>query len=207
MCGIIAPMEKNETEQTNESEVFPEAETLKQESSFWGEVFRFAIIATLIVLPIRLYIAQPFIVSGASMVPTFESGDYLIVDEVSYRFEKPERGDVIVFRFPEDPSTFFIKRIIGLPGEKIAMKGGKVQVTGRDDSVQTLDETYLEDYPNGDFDTVLLGYDEYFVMGDNRNASADSRIWGALPKKLIVGRALVRLFPLSDIELYPGAIQ
>ena len=69
-------MEKNETEQTNESEVFPEAETLKQESSFWGEVFRFAIIATLIVLPIRLYIAQPFIVSGASMVPTFESGDY-----------------------------------------------------------------------------------------------------------------------------------
>lgn len=200
----MAEEEKKLPEETWRARESTEKESPK-EPSFWGEVLRFAIIATLIVLPIRLYIAQPFIVSGASMSPTFEGGDYLIVDEISYRLEKPERGDVIVFRFPENPSTFFIKRIIGLPNEELEIRNGKVLISRPDGTALAVDESYLDGaFADASFGPVLLGYDEYFVMGDNRGASADSRIWGALPKKYIIGKALVRLFPLSKIDLFPG---
>ena len=95
----------------------PEKSSFKKSDFIW-ETVKFAIFALVIVLPIRIYIAQPFIVSGSSMDPTFDNGHYLIVDQLSYRFEKPKRGEVIIFKYPNDPSKFFIKRIIGLPGEK-----------------------------------------------------------------------------------------
>ena len=169
------------------------------------EFIKFAVIAVVIVIPIRLFIAQPFIVSGASMVPAFQSGHYLVIDEISYRFEEPKRGEVIVFRFPSSPSKFLIKRVVGLPGETVEIKGNDILIKNEDSP-----EGFL--WKQGDFNRdrtrrdfkVSLSSDEYFVLGDNRGESADSRMWGALKRELIVGRPLVRLFPLSEIGVFPG---
>ncbi len=169
-----------------------------------SELIRFALITLFIVLPIRIYIAQPFIVSGSSMDPTFKDGEYLIIDEISYRFDAPDRGDVIVFRYPQDTTTFFIKRIIGLPGETVDIKDSTVTIEGVDGtSTFTLDESYLS-HPTWSVSRIKLSDEEYFVMGDNRPASSDSRIWGPLNKDLIIGRALVRLLPAKRIDLFPG---
>jgi signal peptidase I len=174
--------------------------------SLMSEILHLSFIALIVVLPIRMFIAQPFIVSGASMETTFTTGEYLIVDQVSYRFEEPARGDVIVFRYPKDPSKFFIKRIIGLPGDTVTVQGSTVTITNTEHPTGiVLDEDYvLEMTPSADV-TETLGTDEFFVMGDNRDASSDSRMWGILPRDNIVGRALVRLYPLSTAGLWPGA--
>lgn len=170
-----------------------------------SELIRFALITLFIVLPIRIYIAQPFIVSGSSMDPTFTDGEYLIIDEISYRFQTPQRGDVVVFRYPQDTTTFFIKRIIGLPGETVDIKDSTVTIEGAEGtSMFTLDESYLS-HPTWSTSRIKLSDDEYFVMGDNRPASSDSRIWGPLDEDLIIGRALVRLLPVKRISLFPGA--
>jgi signal peptidase I len=179
----------------------------KAPSTFFSELFRFALITLFIVLPIRIYIAQPFIVSGSSMDPTFENGEYLIVDELSYRLDEPERGDVIIFRYPKDTTKFFIKRIIGLPGETVVVNGKSVIVKNEaNPEGLELDESYLshETYSNI---RVALDEDEYFVMGDNRPASSDSRIWGPLSRDLIVGRAFLRLLPVTRAAVLPGDYQ
>lgn len=170
---------------------------------FWRDTIRFTFIAVCIVLPIRIFIIQPFIVSGASMYPTFETGDYLIVDEIGYRLHEPARGEVVIFKYPNDPSKFFIKRIIGLPGETLLSVNGALTIKDTTGNEHMLDEPYLRELPRDTF-SVTLTNDEYFVMGDNRVASLDSRIWGTLPRHFIVGRALVRLFPLSQIGVWPG---
>ncbi len=147
------------------------------------EIIRFSIIALLIVIPIRMFVAQPFIVSGASMENTFHTGEYLIIDQVSYQLHDPERGDVIVFRYPKDPSKFFIKRIIGLPGETVTIEGAEVII--KNDTTPegfALDEFYIKSMKNENFLTEELGPREYFVMGDNRDQSSDSRIWGSPPR-------------------------
>ncbi len=176
--------------------------------SFVKEILKFALIAILIVVPFRMFIAQPFVVSGASMSPTFETGQYLIIDQVTYRFEEPIRGDVIIFKFPQDESKFFIKRIIGLPGEIVEIKGSTVSIRTRDSTEAIiLDELYVvPENARPDTVTVILRNDEYFVMGDNRRASADSRLWGPLKKDLIIGRALVRVLPVTQLGLLPGKI-
>lgn len=179
----------------------PEA---KQES-FFKEILRFALIAVLVVLPIRLFIAQPFVVNGASMEPTFENGDYLIINEVSYHLGDPNRGDVVVFRYPKDPSKFFIKRIIGLPGEVVTIRGGKVLIT-KDGTTFELAEPYVSNFGNGGNMTRELSLEEYFVMGDNRPASSDSRSWGVLPRENVVGTPLVRLFPITTLTFLPGSL-
>lgn len=169
------------------------------------EVIRFSLIALLIVVPIRMFIAQPFIVSGASMEETFQSGEYLIVDQVSYRFHEPERGDVVIFRYPRDPSKYFIKRVIGVPGDTVIIDGDRVRIKNEEhpDGIE-LDEPYISSMtPNGRL-TETLGEREYFVMGDNRDASSDSRAWGVLQEERIVGRAFLRLFPPSEIDYLPG---
>jgi signal peptidase I len=173
------------------------------------DILKFTIVAFMVVTPFRLYVAQPFIVSGASMEPTFEQNEYLVVDQISYRFEEPERGDVIIFRYPLDPSSFFIKRIVGLPGEMVEIKNGEVFVYPLDDSGvhEPLTEPYIgaEDIQR---DSVIqLEDDEYFVLGDNRVASSDSRVWGPLHERYIVGRALARLLPLQNMELLPGSYE
>ena len=168
------------------------------------ELARFAIIAIVIVLPIRVYLAQPFIVSGSSMFPTFLDGEYLIIDEISYRFNDPKREEVVVFRYPNDTKKFFIKRIIGLPNETVDIKGSTITITNAENpNGFTLDEPYVKNTSQNVMH-MELAKDEYFVMGDNRNASSDSRSWGALPEKLLVGRAFLRLFPIGKIDAFPG---
>ncbi|MES2134999.1 MAG: signal peptidase I [Patescibacteria group bacterium] len=173
-----------------------------------SDTIKFALIALLIVVPIRWFVAQPFIVRGASMVPTFHNNEYLIVDQVTYRFEEPKRGDVIIMRYPKDPKTFFIKRIIGLPNETVEMQGKRIIISGGKDAKSiTLDQSFIDPSRMRDeYKVYTLGSDEYFVMGDNRNESSDSRSWGNLPREDIVGRPFVRLFPPSEIGLFPGTI-
>lgn len=170
----------------------------------WTQII---VVALIIAFPIRLFIAEPFIVNGASMDPTFSTGQFLIVDRVTYRFEEPARGDVIVFEYPGDPSVYYIKRIIGLPGEAVHIKDGKISIKSpATTTLIAIDEPYIgPDHMS--YDTINekpLGPTEYFVMGDNRAQSADSRVWGPLEKHFIIGRPLVRLTPLSQISLFPG---
>lgn len=185
---------------THQKQETPEEK--KQEGGFW-EIIRFTIIALAIVIPIRIFIAQPFIVSGESMYPTFNDGDYLIIDEISYRLGEPDRGDVVVFRYPLKPDRFFIKRIIALPNETISYQNGDLTVTTEDNEEISIDEPYIDEFENDNFELTLTE-EEYFVMGDNRDASSDSRVWGPLPEKYITGRALVRLLPASQIGALPG---
>ena len=170
------------------------------------EIITFAVLAVVIVVPIRLFVAQPFVVEGESMYPTFDSGDYLIVDQLSYRFTEPKRGDVVVFRYPNDETVFYIKRIIGLPGETVHIEQGKTSVTKTDGTKIELDESYVVAEDATYSLDRSLGPDEYFVMGDNRPKSSDSRTWGALPEKDLMGRAYVRLLPVEGIGVLPGAV-
>lgn len=178
---------------------------VEKRPSTLGEIFRFAIIALIIVIPVRFFIAQPFIVSGASMDPTFHNGQYLIIDQLSYYFEEPARGDVIVFKYPKDPSKYFIKRVIGIPGDTIAINGSTITLYNKEheDGI-VLTEPYVNKMSPTGAETEILGNGEYFVMGDNRDNSSDSRVWGVLSEKLVVGRAFLRLFPLSDAGYMPG---
>ncbi len=185
-------------------------ETTEVENKIGGqlpEIIRFSIIALLIVFPIRLFIAQPFIVSGASMEETFQNGEYLIVDQVSYYLQKPERGDVVIFRYPLDPSKFFIKRVIGTPGDTVVIEGDKVTIKNESHPEGlVLSEPYIAEMnPNNNL-VEELGPREYFVMGDNRDHSSDSRAWGVLQEDRIVGRAFLRLFPPQSADVWPGAI-
>lgn len=169
------------------------------------ETVRFLLIAFAIVIPIRIFVAQPFIVSGASMDPTFKNGQYLIVDELSYNISNPERGDVAIFKYPKNPSQYFIKRVIGLPGETVSINDqGKVFIKDANDNlILTLNEPYVE-YQKDEPAERILKPGEYFVMGDNRSGSFDSRAWGPVPRDLMVGRAFLRLFPLGNIGVFPG---
>ncbi len=175
--------------------------------SFIWELIKVFVLALVIIVPLRVFVAEPFIVSGTSMVPTYHNREYLIIDKVSYRAHEPQRGDVIVFRYPKDESQYFIKRIIGLPGEKVKVDQGHVLIYNKEhpEGIR-LPENYLpnENVTFGRSDLVTLGSDEYFVLGDNRQASSDSRIWGILPKKDIVGRAWFRVFPLTQLGPLDG---
>jgi len=193
-----------QTEETKNNSASQEQKREDTKESLMDFV-KFAVLAVAIVLPIRLYIAQPFVVSGASMVPSFESGHYLIIDELSYRFENPKRGEVIVFRFPLQESKFLIKRVAGLPGETIEIKGNEITIknAGYPEGFSWR-QGDINPGRNTDNLTVTLGKDEYFVLGDNRGESADSRMWGVLNREFIVGRPLVRLFPLWELGVFPG---
>jgi signal peptidase I len=164
------------------------------------------LIALVISLPIRFFIAEPFVVNGASMDPTFSTGQFLIVDRLSYRFDTPQRGDVVVFKYPENKSVYFIKRIIGLPGETLSIKNGNVSITNAEyPNGLSLDETYIDpSHRSYESTTTVLGPDQYFVMGDNRSQSSDSRVWGVLEKDLIAGRPIVRLLPVTQLSILPG---
>ncbi len=174
--------------------------------NFFIELLKFALLALCIVIPVRLFVAQPFIVSGESMVPTFQNGQYLIVDELTYHFEVPKRGDVIVFRYPKDPSQFFIKRIVGLPGDVVHVSDTGVTVTHTDGTTITVDESYVVNHGNGGTHDYTIPAQDYFVMGDNRPESSDSRAWGFLPRGNMVGRVLLRVLPFQTLGLFPGSI-
>lgn len=187
----------------NEENQTPVQNPEKKGNSFW-ELVRYAAIALVIIIPFRIFVAQPYVVSGASMDPTFKDADYLIVDQISKRFEEPQRASVVIIRYPKDPSKFFIKRLIGFPGETVEIKGGEVTIYNEDNkNGLKLDEPYIV-YKKIENFSITLKDDEYFVMGDNRAGSSDSRIWGTLPKKYIIGRPIIRLLPITKIDIWPG---
>ena len=177
---------------------------IEEESNDFLDILRMLLVALAIVIPIRAFVAQPFKVSGASMVPTFHDKEYLIVDEISYRFHDPKRGEVIIFHPPQNKATYYIKRIIGLPGETISSQDGKIVIKNKDNPTGfVLEEPYISNITSN-FNEKVLGTEEYFVMGDNRPYSSDSRTWGILPKANIVGRAFLRLYPFQNISAFPG---
>ncbi len=180
--------------------------TTPAKSNVIKETLIYAIVAAAIVFPIRFWIAQPFVVNGPSMDSTFHDGEYLIVDQISYRFNEPERGDVLIFKYPENPSKYFIKRLIGLPGETVVVRNDVVTIVNKDHPEGvTLSEPYINS-KSFITKTLTLGPEEYFVMGDNRGVSSDSRVWGALPREDLVGRPLARLLPLTEIDFLPGKV-
>ena len=170
------------------------------------EIVKVVGISLAIAFSIRYFIAQPFIVRGASMEPNFEDREYLVIDEVSFYLREPERGEVVVFRYPRDPRQFFIKRIIGMPGETVIIKNGQISIKGHgeDGEPLVLQESYLpsdlKTFPEKEY---VLDKDFYLVLGDNRRNSSDSRIWGSLDKKFITGRAFFRAWPPSKFGLIP----
>lgn len=187
----------------NEENQIPEQ--TKKINPIW-EFVKYAVIALLIVIPFRIYVAQPYIVEGASMDPTFKTGDYLIVDQLSKRFEEPKRESVVIIRYPKDPSKFFIKRLIGFPNETIKIIDGEVFIFNKENKGGIkLGEDFVV-YKEHENLTIILEKDEYFVMGDNRAGSSDSRSWGPLPKKYIIGRPFLRLWPLNKMALWPGLL-
>jgi signal peptidase I len=176
------------------------------------DFLKIVLIALVIIVPIRYFVFQPFIVSGSSMEPNFQNGQYLIIDELSYHMREPKRGEVVVMRYPKNEKEFFIKRIIGMPGERIQIDNGRVTIYNEENPEGvTLNESYLPNqglsYPH---DTIIVGgskiltlkNDEYFMMGDNRLGSSDSRDWGPLPRKDMVGKVFVRVLPLNDFKLF-----
>lgn len=162
------------------------------------EVLEVVLIATITVFLIRAFIVQPFLISGSSMIDTFHDGDYVLVDELTYRFKEPERGDVVVFRYPLNPRLFYIKRVIGIEGDLVEVNRGKVIINGKE-----LQEPYLKE----DMSTsgnVLLNIDKgyFFAMGDNRIGSYDSRNFGPVPKDNIIGVVRVRLLPFASAKIF-----
>ncbi len=168
------------------------------------EILEIVLVAVLVVVGVRYFLVQPFLVNGSSMEPNFHTGDYLLINEISYQFREPQRGDVVVFRYPGDKSTYFIKRIIGLPGERVRIKNGEVYVFNNQNPKGFLvGERYLPAKlkTTGDRDATLKD-SEYFVLGDNRDASFDSRQWGSLGKSDIIGVVWLRLWPLNKVMAF-----
>ena len=187
------------------------------------EAVKFVIIFGGSFLLIRAFLVQPFLVEGPSMLPSFTSGNYLLVDKFSYKFlNSPARGDVIVFDIPDPKHTFhvcylnmnntclfetnryLIKRIMGLPGEKVVLKDGVMTIINKENPNGFIIPDKEIVFNSDDSDERVLGDDEYYVMGDNRANSADSRLWGPLPYEKIVGRPILRLTPPSMIGIWPG---
>jgi signal peptidase I len=169
------------------------------------DLFTIGALIVLVVIPVRTFIVSPYIVDGESMHPTFENLDYLVVDQLVYNLHAPQRGDVIVFRYPKDPSVFYIKRIIGLPGEKVSINHGVTTILNANGDKIPLSEPYIVNEDTTYTSDITLTSGEYFVMGDNRPNSSDSRIWGPLPAKNIIGRVDLRLFPVQKTTFFPGA--
>lgn len=166
------------------------------------DVFENLLIAIVAVILIRTFVIQPFLVVGSSMEPNFQEGNYLLIDELTYYFREPKRGEVIVFKYPKNEKTFFIKRIIGLPGEKVIIENGKIKIITPKGEVLNLKEDYINVKMGLDYFEKELKEGEYFVMGDNRNFSYDSRSWGAVPKKDIIGLVRLRLWPISQVKAF-----
>lgn len=192
--------------QKKHSQPLQETSTQVKKENFFKEIIKFALLAAVVVLPIRIFVAQPVMVSGGSMNPTFADKQYLIVDQVTHNFKEFERGDVIVFRYPNNPSKLFIKRVVGLPSETISINGNKITIKDNKNKKSfVIKETYIDikEIKGVQISTTLKD-DEYFVMGDNRNESSDSRIWGPLKRSFIIGKPIIRLFPIGKIGFLPG---
>jgi signal peptidase I len=173
-----------------------------------AEFVKIFIIAAAIILPIRLFLIQPYYVKGSSMEPNFFENEYLIIDKMSVNFEKLKRGEVIVFKFPKSEQKFLIKRVIGLPGEKVEACGNIVRIWNTDypDGI-TLNENpyHPRQFAGQMFQRCIteeVGQHEYFVLGDNRPASYDSSIFGTIPDDHITGRVIFRGLPVDRVSVF-----
>lgn len=175
-----------------------------QIKEFFWETIKVIIISLVIIIPVRYFLIQPFYVKGASMEPNFYDHEYLIIDEISYRLDKPQRGDVVVFRPPNNPSQFYIKRIIGLPGETIKIEQGKIIIINPENpqGFRLSEQIYLPNTQTQGSQQVTLGPDQYYLLGDNRSSSLDSRIFGPVKKDNIIGRVWIRGWPFSRITVF-----
>lgn len=196
-----------------EQELQPQQQKQSKTNSWKSELWyliRSLITFAIIYFIVKAYIAQPFLVKGRSMEQTFSDGDYLIVDQLSYNFTTPKRFDIVVFHTEfiqgGKESEYYIKRVIGVPGDRVVIKDGVVILyKDNGDTPTKLEEDYLISglktiAPNS-IDVVLKDQ-EYFVMGDNRGNSSDSRYWGPVDREYIVGKPIVRLFPFNAITLF-----
>ncbi len=181
----------------------PKNLTITMTLKSWSILVRNIDILLIVGLFSRIFIIQPFLVEGSSMEPNYHDKEFLLVDRLTYHFKSPQRGEVVIFRFPKNPQEDYIKRIIGLPGETIKIENGKVYING-----QRLEEKYL----SPDTQTIIsnntnvalnqnLSADEYFVMGDNRSHSSDSREWGTVPKNNFIGRSWFIFYPFANFGL------
>lgn len=178
----------------------------KNRSKLFVENALYILVAVLLAMVVQRFVIRPFVVNGESMDPTFKTGDYLLIDEVTYRFHEPERGDVVIFRAPPEPDKFFVKRIVGLPGDTVSIGGSVVTITNKEHPKGLiLSESFIT-HPGLNSLSVTVPEGEYFVMGDNRAGSYDSRSWGTLPKSEIRGRALLRLLPIKEADYLPGKV-
>ena len=179
-------------------------DTLKNSASFLFDIVKLTLISLLIIIPIRTFVVQPFFVKGQSMLPSFHDGEYLIIDEISYRFQEPKRGQVVVFKNPQNPDQYYIKRIIGLPGEKVEVENGRVIIYNQQNPAGKIleEDPYLPNTSTpGNIKQILEG-DEYFLLGDNRHSSFDSRRFGAVEEELIVGKVLFRAWPFERARAF-----
>jgi signal peptidase I len=174
------------------------------------DIIKTLILFSIIYFVIKGYIAQPFLVKGRSMEQTFSDGDYLIVDQITYNFTEPKRSEVIVFHTEFIPGgnekEYYIKRVIGIPGDRVVIKDGEVLLYENNSETPTiLDENYIIDglktLSQEPVDMVLKD-NQYFVLGDNRGNSSDSRYWGPVDKTYIVGKPFIRLFPFNTITIF-----
>lgn len=179
----------------------------KEAMIFIWEIFKVIVVSLAIILPIRYFLIQPFYVKGASMEPNFLDREYLIIDEISYRFRAAIRGEVVVFRYPLNPKEYFIKRVIGLPNEKLVIANNTITIYNEQypDGL-LLKEFYLESGEEMKGDKVInLKGDEYYLLGDNRSESLDSRFFGPVMKSFITGRVLFRGWPLNRVGVFTAS--
>ncbi len=181
-----------------------ETKTRKVALNLVLELVQVLAVSLAIIIPVRYFLIQPFYVKGASMEPSFFDHEYLIIDELSYRLHEPQRGDIVVFRYPGDPKQFFIKRVIGLPGETVEIAGGQIKIYNeKNPNGAVLQETaYLDQDYTATTRTVTLQKDEYYVLGDNRVASLDSRYFGPVKRSYVVGRVWLRGWPLDRWKVF-----
>ncbi len=185
-----------------ESSLTPTQKVLR----FIWDLLKVVCVSLAIIIPVRYFLIQPFYVKGASMEPSFYDHEYLIIDEISYRLDEPARGDIVVFKYPKDPSQFFIKRVIGLPGETVEISDNNVYVYKNDDTKQKflLDESSYLDSNTKTLENRkwTLGPTEYYVLGDNREYSLDSRRFGPVEAELIIGRVWFRGWPFWRLTTF-----
>jgi len=162
-------------------------------------IIEIVLLLVIVVLPIRFFLFEPFLVKGQSMEPNFHNFDYLIIDKLTYYLRSPQRGEVIVFRPPFEDRVYYIKRIIGLPLEKLVIEESKITVFNKEHPQGfVLNEAYLQNHYTSGKIEINLSQDEYFVLGDNREVSYDSRKWGPVRKERIAGRVV---FQFSLVKL------
>jgi len=175
---------------------------------FLWDLIKTGVVVFLIAFSIRHFLIQPFIVDGGSMLPTLIDDEYLLAEKLSYLMGEPKRGDIIIFKYPKNPTNNYIKRVIGLPGETVEIDDNKVTIrTHKDATGEILDETYLPSNtqtlsPDQKKITLTLDDGEYFVMGDNREHSSDSREWGVMPEENIIARAWLTIKPLDKFGIH-----